>query len=418
LKFSILGKTVEIKDSAAPPNPRDDEGWRNYLSGRGYKIGPIEAIKVSAVLRSVDVIAKTLASLPLGLYMNTDQGKEKAILHPVYKLIHRLPNPYTTAYDFWHMYIFNLLLTRGAYAKIVRNRAGVITSLWNIPTANVSEWQINKINGERYVIINLGEGQSERLRFIDILHTPNLRFTSDLQAEDPLTIAADVLGLNTALNGYAIDFFTNGTNSGGFITHPDNMSEEAYTRFKETWNKTYSGVLNQHKVGFLEEGMQFKEMGRNPEESQALESRKFAIVEICRLFGVPPHKVFDLERATFSNIEEQNTEFVQDAVTPNAVRIEQSMYRDLLLTREQEIYFARWNINGLMRGDTTTRTAYYHNARQDGWLNADDIRELEDMNKLPVGQGGEIYAVNGNMIPLSMVPYNKPKGAQANEQNK
>lgn len=418
MRFKIFGKTIEIKDSTAPSSLQNDDDWRRYLTGRGYKIGPIEALKVSAVLRSVDVIAKTLASLPLALYMNTEQGKEKAVHHPVYKLLHRLPNPYTTAYDFWHMYIFNLLLTRGAYAKIVRNRAGVVTSLWNIPTANVSDWQVNKLNGERYVVVNLGEGQTERLRFVDILHTPNLRFSSDLQAEDPLNIAADVLGLNTALNGYAIDFFANGTNTGGFVTHPESMSEEAYTRFKETWNKTYSGVLNQHKVGFLEEGMTFKEMGRNPEESQALESRKFAIVEICRLFGVPPHKVFDLERATFSNIEQQNTEFVQDAVTPNAVRIEQSMYRDLLLTREQEIYFAKWNINGLMRGDTTTRTAYYHNARQDGWLNADDIRELEDMNKLPPGQGGDIYAVNGNMMALSMVPYNKPKGAQTNEQSK
>ena len=173
-----------------------------------------------------------------------------------------------------------------------------------------------------------------------------------------------------ALNGYAKDFFENGSNLGGFVEHPDSMSETAYTRFKESWQSSYAGVLNQHKVGFLEEGMKFNPIGRNPEESQALESRKFQVVEICRLMGVPPHKVFDLDRATFSNIEQQNIEYVQESIAPMAVKIEQTIYKDLLLEPEQRKYFAKFNVNALMRGDIATRTAYYHNARQDGWLNA------------------------------------------------
>lgn len=414
MKFKAFGKIIEIRNENIP-RLQNDTAWNNYLRGKGYASSAETAIKVSAVLRCVDVVSKTMASLPLNLFKTTSEGRVKATNHNLYKLLYRLPNKYTTSYEFWHMYIFNLMLTRGAYAKIVRDNSGFIRELWNIPTANVSKWQYNPINGERYIFVTLSTGITETLREGDFMYTPNLRFSSNEDPEDPIAIAADVLGLTQALNGYANDFFVNGTNTGGFIEYPSTMSEEAYERFKESWQETYAGVLNSHKVAFLEEGTKFNSMGKNPEESQALESRKFAITEICRLFGVPPHKAFDLEHATFSNIEQQNIEYVQESIDPMAVRLEQTIYRDLLTAKEQNVYYAKWNINGLMRGDTTTRTAYYHNARQDGWLNADDIRELEDMNKLPPGQGGDIYAVNGNMIALSSVPQNLPKGALKND---
>lgn len=410
MKFKAFGKVIEIKNESLP-KPGNDAAWDAYLRGLGYNTSANTAIKVSAVLRCVDVVSKTMASLPLNLFKVTSDGRIKAETHNLYKLLYRLPNKYTTSYEFWHMYIFNLMLTKGAYAKIVRDSSGFIRELWNIPTANVSNWQYNTVNGERYIFVSLSNGVTETLREGDFMYTPNLRFSSNEDPEDPIAIAADVLGLTRALNGYANDFFANGSNMGGFIEHPGTMSDEAYERFKETWQQTYAGVLNSHKVAFLEDGMKFSSLGKNPEESQALESRKFAITEICRLFGVPPHKAFDLEHATFSNIEQQNIEYVQESIDPMAVRLEQTIYRDLLTNKEQNVFYAKWNINALMRGDIAARTTYYHNARQDGWLNADDIRELEDMNKLPPGQGGDVYAVNGNMIPLSSIPQNMPKGA-------
>jgi HK97 family phage portal protein len=416
LKLKLFGKTIEIKDNACTPLKSDD-AWAAYLSGKGYHVSAETAIKVSAVLRCVDVVAKTMASLPLNLFKITENGREKAENHNLYKILYRMPNKYTTSYEFWHMYIFNLMLTKGAYAKIVRDRAGYIQELWNIPTANVSDWKYNNVTSERYVVVDLGGGKSEILYDENVMYTPNLRFSSDKDSENPIAIAADVLGLTMALNGYAKDFFENGSNLGGFIEHPETMSDKAYERFKESWKREYAGIINQHKVGFLEEGMKFSPIGRNPEESQALESRKFAVSEICRLFGVPPHKVFDLEHATFSNIEHQNIEYVQESITPMAVRIEQTIYRDLLTEKEQKKYYAKFNVNALMRGDIAARTAYYHNARQDGWLSANDIRELEDMNKLPPDQGGDVYAVNGNMIPLTAVPNNLPKGAITNGKN-
>lgn len=412
MEFKLFGKSITIKNLVTNlPPPGYDEGWRNYLSGKGYSVSSSSAIRVAAVIRCVDVVAKTMASLPLNLFEKTTNGSARAENHQLYKLLNRLPNTETTAYEFWHMYIFNLMLTRGAFAKIERDRRGFIKALWNIPTANVSKIQRNAINGERYIDIFDSGGAIERLREGEFMYTPGLRFADANDPENPVNIASDVLGLSMALSGYAKDFFENGSNLGGFIEYPDSLSDQAYQRFKDSWQATYQGVTNQHKIAFLEGGIKFNQLGKNPNDSQALESRKFEIIEICRMFGVPPHKAFDLDRATFSNIEQQNIEYVQESISPMAVRNEQTIYKDLLTEAEQAKYYAKFNVNALLRGDIAARTAYYHNARQDGWLSTNDIRELEDMNKLPAELGGDIYSVNGNLIPLTAVPQNLPKGA-------
>jgi len=417
LKIKLFGRVFEIRNETSDlPKTSDDAAWAAYLAGKGYYVSSDTALKVSAVIRCVDVVAKTMASLPLNLYKNGEKGREKAQRHPVYKLLYRLPNRHTTAYEFWHMYIFNLMLTTGAYAKIVRDKGGYIRGLWNIPTKNVSGLKINKVNEERYIDV-WTDGQAERLRDGQFMFTPGLRFGNPEDPEDPVKIAADVLGLTMALSGYAKDFFENGTNLGGFIEYDGTISDGAYQRFKESWAKTYSGVTNSNKWAFLESGFKLNQLGQKPNDSQALESRKFQVIEICRMFGVPPHKVFDLERATFSNIEQQNIEYVQESIAPMSVRIEQTIYKDLLTESEQDKYYAKFNVNALLRGDIASRTTYYHNARQDGWLSANDIRELEDMNRIPAEEGGDVYAVNGNLIPLSLVPQNLPKGAQKGGNN-
>lgn len=414
MKIKLFGRTITINNTITSLPPLGSEsGWTNYLAGKGYSVSASSAIKVAAVIRCCDVVSKTMASLPLNLYQSTDKGREKADKHRLYKLLYRLPNPETTSYEFWHMYVFNLMLTRGAYAKIVRDRNGFIKQIWNIPTANVSKF-FNTISSERYIVVNLGNNKTETLREGEFMYTPGLRFASAIDPENPVLIASEILGLTMALNGYAKDFFENGSNLGGFISAPagTNLDDVAYERFKESWQSAYSGVLNQHKVAYLEDGLEYTAVGKNPTESQALESRKFEVTEICRMFGVPPHKVFDLDRATFSNIEQQNIEYVQESITPMAVRIEQTIYKDLLTEKEQETYYAKFNVNGLLRGDLAARTTYYHNARQDGWMNANEIRALEDMNTIDDADGGNVYAINGNMIPLTAVPQNLPKGAQ------
>jgi len=410
MKFKLFGRVIEIRNQSSLPPVRDDDAWRSYLAARGYAVGAETALKIAAVYRCVDVIAKTMASLPLHLFEETSNGKEKANRHRIYPLLYVLPNPQTTAYEFWHMYYVNLLLTRGAFAKIVRDGSGYVTALYNIPTGNVSSIQTNAVNGERYIDVTMSNGSTERLREGEFMYTPSLRFSSVDDPTDPIKIAGDVISLTMGLNDFARNTFETGAHPGGFIEIPNNLSDTAYDRLKSDFYEKFGGVLNAGKFLFLENGGKAHMLEHDLEKTQVVESRKFAVIEICRIFGVPPHKVFDLERATFSNIEHQAIEFVQDCITPNAVKVEQTVYRDLLSLADRKRYFAKFNINGLLRGDMQARKEYYSAMRQGGIMNADEIRGLEDMNDIPDGLGKDYY-VNGNMITLANARQNVPKGA-------
>jgi len=170
---------------------------------------------------------------------------------------------------------------------------------------------------------------------------------------------------------------------------------------RESWNATYGGSSNANRVGILEEGMRFERISMPNNEAQFLETRKFQVTEICRIFRVPPHLVADLERATFSNIEFQGISFAVHTIRPWLVRIEQSMNRALFSEKEKGRYYVRINMDGLMRGAYKERMEGYAIARQNGWLSANDIRELENLNPISDEDGGNAYMVNGNMCALN-----------------
>ena len=419
MKIKAFGRTLfEIKASIGPlPPPRDDSGWKSYLSGMGYTVSTETALKISAVFRCVDLVSKTMAALPTQMFRETENGKEKAKDHRLYQIVHMLPNPQTTAYEFWQMYIANLMLTRGGFAKIDRDVRGFIRALWNIPTGCVSGPHINSLNGERYIDVSLPDMKTERLREGEFMYTPGFLFGDRNKPEDPLKIAAEVLGLTSTISQYA-KAAVNAVNPGGFVEYPNGLSDQAYERFKKDFNENYSGAINAGKMLFLEEGGKAHLLERDLEKMQVLESRKHAVTEICRIWGVPPHLCMDLEHATFSNIEHQSTEFVRDCINPMSVRIEQGMYRDLLTQTERTIYFFKRNTNALMRGDTQTRQAFYNTMRQTGVMSSNDVRRLEDLDDIPAEEGGDDLHVNGNMITLQNARMNIPKGAQGAQTTK
>lgn len=414
MKISLFGKQFEIRMGRVVqslPAPYDESGWTAYLTGKGYAVNATTALRVAVVIRCADVVAKTMASLGCHLYKESGDGKDRARAHPLYKMLRLLPNPQTTAYEFWHMYVFNLMLTKGAYAKIQRDQNGFIIGLWNLPTNRVyPNW--NSLTNERYIDVVYHNGKGERLYEGQFMYTPGLRFQDEEVPEDFIKIAADVLGLSMALNGYAKDFFENGANLGGFVEYPSAINTEAFKKFNEDWQKARAGVENQHKWALLEGGFKLTKFDSNPEQAQALESRKFEIIEVCRIMGVTPHKVFELDRATFNNIEHLNIEYVQETIDPMAERLEQTIYKDLLTTNEQKKHYAKFNTNKLLKGDTKTRTEYYNSMRQNGVFSANDILDLEDRNLMSEEDGGDLRLVNGNMIPLTAAKNNLPKAMQ------
>jgi HK97 family phage portal protein len=211
-------------------------------------------------------------------------------------------------------------------------------------------------------------------------------------------MAKNAVGMAIACEEYGASFFANGANPGGVLEHPGVVKDPK--RVRESWNTVYQGSANAHRIAVLEEGMKFQAIGIPPEQAQFLETRKFQINEIARIFRVPPHMVGDLEKSSFSNIEQQSLEFVKYTLDPWVVRWEQAIQKSLLLPSEKRTYFAKLNVDGLLRGDYQSRMNGYAVGRQNGWLSTNDIRELEDLNRIPEEEGGDLYLINGNMTKL------------------
>ena len=232
----------------------------------------------------------------------------------------------------------------------------------------------------------------------EVLHIPGLGFDG-LVGYSPIAMAKNAVGMAIACEEYGAKFFANGATPGGILEHPGIVKDPA--RVRESWNAVYQGSGNAHRIAVLEEGMKYTPIGISPEQAQFLETRKFQINEIARIFRVPPHMVGDLEKSSFSNIEQQSLEFVKYTLEPWLVRWEQAMVRSLLSKSEKEQYFIKFNVDGLLRGDYESRMNGYATARQNGWMSANDIRQLENLDRISEKEGGDLYLINGNMTKLA-----------------
>ena len=236
-----------------------------------------------------------------------------------------------------------------------------------------------------------------RLPPYDVLHIPGLGFDG-LVGYSPIAMAKNAIGMAIACEEYGAKFFVNGAAPSGVLEHPGTIKDPS--RVRESWQNTFGGSGNANKVAVLEEGMKYTPISISPEQAQFLETRKFQIDEIARIFRVPPHMIGDLEKSSFNNIEQQSLEFVKYTLDPWVSRWEQAMSRALLTPEEKKKYFFKFNVDGLLRGDYQSRMAGYATARQNGWMSANDIRELENLDRIPAEQGGDLYLVNGNMTKL------------------
>ena len=364
-------------------------------SNSGVDVDEESALKISTVYACVKVISETIASLPLNLLKELTNGdSEKAKQHPLYTILKDVPNSEMSSFTFREMLMTNLLLWGNAYALIKRNKNGEITELYPLKSKNMVVERDAVSNNIKYTYTN-NRGITKTYSPKQIFHIPAFSFDGIIGVS-PITYAREAMGLALATEEFGARFFGNGARPGGVLEHPGVLKDPE--KLRESWNKVYQGTANSHKVAVLEEGMKYHEIGMSPEDSQFLQTRSFQIAEICRIFRVPPHMVGDLSRSTFSNIEHQSIDFVVHTIRPWLVRWEQAITRALLSEEERTIYYAKFNVDGLMRGDFVTRMNGYAIARQNGWMSANEIRALENMNKIPADQGGNLYLLNGNMI--------------------
>lgn len=396
--------------------PTDYYSGSNYTflfggTTSGKNVNEFTAMQTTAVYSCVRILSEALASLPLHVYRYSQGGKERIYDHPLYHILHDEPNSEMTSFVFRETLMSHLLIWGNAYAQVIRDGAGRVVALYPLLPNKMEVWRDK--NGEIFYTYsrnsdenpNLKDYGSVVLRRQDVLHIPGLGFDG-LVGYSPIAMAKNAVGMTLACEEYGASFFANGANPGGVLEHPGVLKDPKKVR--DSWNEVYKGTNNAHKVAVLEEGMKYQQIGIPPEEAQFLETRKFQINEIARLYRIPPHMVGDLEKSSFSNIEQQSLEFVKYTLDPWVIRWEQALQRSLLLPREKTEYFIKLNVDGLLRGDYQSRMNGYSIARQNGWLSANDIREMEDMNPIPDEEGGNLYLINGNMTKL------KDAGAFAN----
>ncbi|NLI70629.1 MAG: phage portal protein [Firmicutes bacterium] len=412
----------------ARDKPKDAIGGGRYsflfgATSAGKAVNEYTAMQMTAVYSCVRILSETLAGLPLHVYRYNDSGgKEKYLNHPLYKLIHDEPNPEMTSFAFRETLMSHLLLWGNAYAQIIRNARGEVIALYPLMPNKMTVDRDSK--GRLFYLYSrssedvptLGSDSQIYLAPSDVLHIPGLGFDG-LIGYSPIAMAKNAVGLAIATEEYGAKFFANGAAPGGVLEHPGTIKDPQ--KVKESWNAAYQGSQNSHRVAVLEEGMKYQPIGISPEQAQFLETRKFQINEIARIFRVPPHMLADLEKSSFSNIEQQSLEFVKYTLDPWVVRWEQSMCRSLLSESEKPIVFIKFNVDGLLRGDYASRMNGYATARQNGWMSANDIRELENLNRIPAELGGDLYLVNGAMTKLQDAgAFSKQTGSTANKARK
>ena len=366
------------------------------LTESGIRVDEFTAMQMSAVHSCVKILSETIASLPLRLFRKDEKVRfAKAVEHPLYECLHSAVNEEMTSFQFRETMMASVLLWGNAYARIIRNKQGQVKELWflkpqymvvdrDIHTGKITYTYTDDVTNETYTYT---PKQIFHLRTAMI---------DGVKGISPIEQASGAIGLALAAERYGAKFFGNGAKPGGVLEHPGVIKDPE--KLRESWNKVYQGVSNANKIAVLEEGLKYKAISISPNAAQFLKTRKYQVEEICRIFRVPPHLVCDLDGATFSNIEHQGISFVTHTIRPWLVRWEQAIARCLLSDAERKIYYAKFNVDGLLRGDYQSRMEGYSIGRQNGWLTANDIRKLENMPPLPDDQGGDEFLVNSGMM--------------------
>jgi HK97 family phage portal protein len=404
-----MGNPLRIlfRNRDKPQNNLNGGAYSFFFGGTtsGKAVNERSAMQMTAVYACVRILSEAIASLPLHVYRYNDAGsKEKALAHPLYGILHDEPNPEMSAFSFRETLMTHLLLWGNGYAQVIRNGRGEVVALYPLmpDRMNVDRdaqgnifYEYTRADGD---VRSMVGKSTVRLAPSDVLHIPGLGFDG-LVGYSPIAMAKNAIGMGLACDEYGASFYQNGAQPGGVLEHPGVVKDPK--RVRESWNAIYQGSANAHRVAVLEEGMAYKPISISPEQAQFLETRKFQIDEIARIFRVPPHMVGDLEKSSFSNIEQQSLEFVKYTLAPWITRWEQAIYRALLSQAEKERFFVRFNVEGLLRGDYQSRMTGYSIARQNGWMSANDIRELENLDRIPAEDGGDLFLINGNMTRLA-----------------
>lgn len=395
--MKIFGFQIQRAERRASKSDSESAwlGGAGSNSAAGVSVTPDSALQATAVYGCVRILAETLGMIPLNVFKRGENNsRSKATDHPLHKLLHDSPNERQTSIEFREMLMGHLALRGNAYAQIIFAKNGSVMELRPIHPDHIELKVLDEMRwfySYRSPISN----KNFNLRSDEVLHLKGVSLDG-WTGLSPIDTLRDVVGTTMAADEHSARFFGNNARPGGVLTYPTKLNAKELQNLRESWERVHNGPQNSNKVAILEGGLKWESVSMTNEQSQFLQNRQFQITEIARIFRIPPHMIGDLTKSSFSNIEQQSQEFVTYTMMPWFVRWEQAILKSLFSEKEQQTFFAEFNTNALLRGDTTARGQYYQLARVNGWMNIDEIRELENMNPLPDGLG-QTY-----MQPLNM----------------
>ncbi|MBV9485737.1 MAG: phage portal protein [Frankiaceae bacterium] len=366
------------------------------------------ALGVPAYYAGVRVLAESVASLPLIVYRRGEKGaKDRAVDHPMYALLHDLPNAEMTSFTYRETAMGHLVGWGNHYAEKQINALGQTVALWPLRPDRMTVLRgIETDAMARNPLVyryRLPGGTTKDLPEDRVFHVRGLGYDG-LVGYSPIALMRRALYLSLAAEEFGKRVFENDARPGVVMTHPKTLSDTARTNLEQSWIRNHEGLSNAQRLAVLEEGVTVTEIGFPPEDTQFLETRKFQVREIARALRLPPHKIGDLEQATFSNIEQQAIDFVVDSLMPWLVRWEQQIGKDII---KHPTFFAEFLVDGLLRGDSLARSQALWIQRQAGVINADEWRAIENRNPLPDGDG-EVF-----LQPLNMTTVGQPPAGAA-----
>lgn len=373
----------------------------------GVNVSPSSAMAATAVWACVRVLAESVAQLPLRLYERTPEGKRVAPEHPLYTLLHDVPNPELTSFQLRRAMMVHLCTWGNAYCEI-EWQDNYPVALWPLmPDKTAPKY----VDGRLFYETTMPNGDKVLLPSYRVWHVAGLGF-DPLVGVSPVRQHMEAIGLAQAMQAHGAAFFGNGARPGVVVKTDEVLTKESAERLQDAV-RAYEGLDNAYRTMILQKGWDVQTVGIPPDEAQFLGSREFQTVEIARIYNVPPHMIQHLADATYSNIEHQGLQFVTNTLMPYLVGFEQSITRDLLVGNERQRYFAEFLVDGLQRSDITSRYSAYATAIQNGFMSINEARSRENFN--PV-KDGDTHLVPMNLQPLGTKPADVATTAQRSAQ--
>jgi HK97 family phage portal protein len=411
LLSSFLQPTTQVQAQQATQQGGEARGFESLTAGMvrngAAAVSPPGSMALATVFACVRVLSESVSMLPLVLYERTKDGRRRADNHPLSVILQSLPNPEITSVELRMALMGHLALWGNAYAQIVRAGGGRVLELWPLRPDSI---EIQRAPDGTLVYAYATEnGSKTYFPKSEIFHIRGIS-SDGLMGYSPVATARRSFESANERSQYQSAFYANGARPGGVLRHPGKLSDAAYNRIRSSWETRHQGAANANRVAVLEEGMDYAGVGIPQSDQQFIQQEQLDAARIASIFRVPSHMVNDLERATFSNIEEMSQEFVDYSLAPWFVVWEQAIARDLLTESERRKYYAKHVAQALLRGNATTRSQFYSTGLQWGYFSINDVRGLEDLNSI---EGGDQHFVPLNMVPLDQAAAVAAAQAQA-----